>query len=89
MSKTTVATMHEGMYQPPSGCPCWHDVKGAAAALGVSEATVRRAARRAGVKQIAGRAVAGMVELYAVYPDGVTGSGYMPYFEGADPKTGK
>ena len=72
------ATQHAGMYQPPSGCPCWHTIQDAARALGVSVSTVRRAvARQTGVKVIHGPSVAGMVELQC----GHSRTGYMPYHE--------
>lgn len=57
------ATYHAGMYQPPAGRPCWHTVRDAADAAGVSEATVRRALRQRGAR--VGRTVSGMVEIRA------------------------
>jgi len=75
MNAKTEATKHDGMYQPPLDCPCWHTVSDAAAASGASAASIRRAAKRAGVVRIGGGYVAGMVEISAC---GRTG--YMPFF---------
>ena len=46
-------------------------VKDAAKALGVSESTVRKAARKLGVKQVSGRSVAGFV-LFERHPVSVS-----------------
>ncbi len=70
------ATMHAGLYQPPTGRPCWHTVPVAARALGVSESAIRRALRRAGVSRIVGRSVSGLVEIRA---SGADYRGFMPY----------
>lgn len=70
------ATMRAGTYQPPAGRPCWHTVRDAADALGVSESRIHRAMRSAGVQRVRGGTVAGMVEI------AVSGSdrrGYVPY----------
>lgn len=68
------AIKHTETYQPPIGAPCWHTVRDAARATGLSERAIRRACRLAGVTRVSGRTVRGMVELYA---DGR--AGWMPY----------
>lgn len=65
-TKNTIdATKHDGMYQPPTGCPVWHTVSDAAESCGASGAAIRRAAKRAGVVRISGRSVAGMIAIRA------------------------
>ncbi len=73
------AEKFDGLYQPPTGFPCWHGASEAADLLGVSVSTVRKVVRAAGVRKVSGRTVAGMVKLYVETADGVTRAGYMPY----------
>ncbi len=77
-ARRVIATLRPGLYQPTPGLPCWHTVRDAAAALGVSESTVRRAAHHAGAPRIAGRTVSGMVELHIA---GHGRRGCLPYAE--------
>jgi hypothetical protein len=69
-----VANAYPGLYQPPTGRPCWHTIRDAAEATRASEGAIRYAARAAGVVHVSGRTVRGMVEI------SVGGRvGYVPY----------
>lgn len=69
------AVKHAGMYQPPTGSPCWHRIEDAAKGLGKSISAIRRAInKQTDVQVLHGQTVAGMIELSS---EGRPG--YLPY----------